>query len=376
MTLKTKFILLSLSLAAGLLVLGSLAVTRYHSRIPLINRLFYTHPRATNSETPIYPYTGLKPEPNDPNGIYYKDRVIVLMYHDISPKPDDLKSLSVANFDKQLELMRDNNFHWITMNQYRNFILHSSPIPVNAVLLTFDDGYESLYKYAFPVLEKYHAPSASFLIVNTVGNPQHNGVPKLTWEQVELMHKNGIDFFSHTYDSHMYVPTGPSNKKQLPMLASQIYLKDKKRKETEQEYEQRVTSDLKKANDILFQKLGAPNHVLAFPFGAFSKPLLKICNQLGIDITLTVKSGLNKAGQTNGFRVNAGGMTNDPVLQMSLMKQALNRLGNNHFGKPSVPHHFILLTLLVLLILGVFWLWVGWKLFGEKMRRKIGGIAP
>ncbi|NIK78037.1 biofilm PGA synthesis lipoprotein PgaB [Paenibacillus castaneae] len=367
MTLKRRFIVLSLLLLVGTIVLSYFVVQRYHSKIPVLNRMFSSETNSTN--TVVFPYEGLQPESNDPNGIYYENRVIVLMYHDLDPDPIEVSTLSVANFEKQLELMRDNNFHWITMSQYRDFILHSAPVPVNAVLLTFDDGYESLYKYAYPILQKYQAPASSFLIVNSIDNPKHYGMKKVSWEQVQLMQKNGIEFFSHTYDSHTYLPADESNEKQVAMLADKIYLKDQKRQETEQEYVQRVTKDLSEANDLLHEKLGIQNNVLAFPFGGFSKSLLKVCKDLGIDITLTVKAGINKPGQYNGFRVNAGGMTNDPVLQLSLMKHGKKLLGGIHFDDTAKARHYTLSSFVVLVVIGAVWLWTAIRLIAARRRQ-------
>lgn len=289
----------------------------------------------------------MKASDTQPDGHYYRNRVLVLMYHDVSPSPTDVHSLSVRNFERQLQLMKDNNFHWITMSQYREFILHDRPVPENAVLLTFDDGYESFYKYAYPLLEKYRAPATSFLIVDTVGNPKMHGVEKLNWDQVKEMHRGGIDFFSHTFNLHYYAPTDARGKHPEPALSSRLYLKDKGRRETENEYEARVDADLQQANAVLKQELGEDNHVLAFPYGAFSEPLLQICRKRGIDVTLTVKSGLNKPGQTNGFRLNAGGMSNDPELQLALMKQAEQRLGHAHFDRSPAYKRFAIAFLVV-----------------------------
>lgn len=355
-----KFIILSALLVITTIVFSYFVFQRYHHKIPIINHW-----------TIKSPYDGLKPESTNPTGIYYKNRVLVLMYHNLSPKPEDPSTLSVANFEKQLQLMRDNNFHWISMSQYRDFVLHASPVPDNAVLLTFDDGYESFYKYAYPLLQKYQAPASSFLIVDTVDNPKHIGVPKLTWEQVKLMHQNGIDFFSHTYDSHKYVATNSSGTSTKAMLTGQMYLKDNERRETEQEYELRITNDLKQANDILQQKLGVQNHILAFPYGSFSKPLLKICEKLGIDVTLTVKMGINKPGQTNGFRVNAGGTSNDPELQLSLMKHAEEKLSGIQFDETYDSH--IMKWLLVLAVVAIFWLWSGRRWLMERKNKQIVG---
>jgi biofilm PGA synthesis lipoprotein PgaB len=370
MLLKLKFIFLSLLLVTSAIVVCYFLVQRYHSKIPFINQMYTKSSPKVILDTTISPYDGLKPEANDANGIYYKDRVLVLMYHDLSPEPQDPGTLSVDNFEKQLELMRANNFHWISMSQYIDFILHSSPVPDNAVLLTFDDGYESFYTFAYPLLQKYQAPASSFLIVNAVDNPEYKGIPKVTWEQVELMHRNGIEFFSHTYDSHKYVKMDSSSATQTAMLASPIYLKSTQRKETEEEYKRRVTNDLKQANDILNKKLGIQNNVLAFPFGGFSQSLLDICEQLGINVTLTVKMGLNKPGQTNGFRLNTGSKANDPVLQLSLMKHAEKRLGNITFEEGiKKRHYYTLKALLVLVVVAALWLRSGALLLAERRHK-------
>lgn len=370
MVLKTKFILLSLLLLISFIVFSFFIVQRYHSKIPIINSMFKESSKKANSDPAISPYDGLKPEPNSPNGIYYKNRVLVLMYHDLSPDPKDPGTLSVSNFEKQLELMRDNNFHWINMSQYINFILHSSPVPDNAVLLTFDDGYESFYTYAYPLLQKYQAPASNFLIVSAIDNPNHKGIPKVTWEQVKQMHSNGIEFYSHTYDSHKYAKMDSASSTQIAMLASPIYMKDKHREETKEEYELRVTNDLKQANDILFQKLGVQNNVLAFPFGGFSQTLLDICDQIGIDVTLTVKMGINKPGQRNGFRINTGGMANDPVMQLSLMKHAEKQLGNIQWDMGVKPRqYYTIKSLIVLVLVFALWLWCGSRLLAERNRK-------
>ncbi|QHW35106.1 polysaccharide deacetylase family protein [Paenibacillus rhizovicinus] len=256
-----------------------------------------------------------------PHGIYYRNRVIVLMYHEVAIKPKDDKALSLAKFKQQLSLMKKNNFHWITMEQYKQFILKDAPVPDNAVLMTFDDGYESYYTDTYPVLKQFHVPATNFLIVNTVGNPRHIGIPKLTWNQVEQMHRNGYDFYNHTFDSHAYASHDGKGGKQLPMLEAPMYVKKLKRSETTKEYLARVKTDLTKADTILGQHLGSKDNILAFPYGAYNMAVLRICHKIGIDITFTVKSGINAYGQRNGYRVNAGGEDDNPNALIDLMKE-------------------------------------------------------
>lgn len=334
--------------------------------MPLVGRLFYgTGSAAGNSD--------LRPGQNEPHGEYYKDRVIVLMYHEVMKNPhNDAGALSISKFERQLDLMKANNFHWITMDQYRGFILRGDPVPDNAVLLTFDDGYESFYQDVYPILSKYEAPATNFLIVNTIGNPRHVGVPKLNWEQVKEMSRTGITFYSHSFDSHRYVPTDAKGKHRIAALTGPIYLKDKGRRETKEEYKERIKADLEQANTILEQKLGTANHVLAFPYGAFSKPLLDICAQLGIDVTLTVKDGLDRPRQSNGFRLNAGGAQNDPDLQVALMKQAKQRLGHAHFDRAPERKREALWTLAAMMIVAALLAESAFKLRQQKRRMSNG----
>lgn len=269
--------------------------------------------------------TGARPATYRSSKKYYSDKVIVLMYHDVSPRPLNDKTLTVDRFDKQLRLMKDAGFHWITMDQYMDFITKHKPVPDNAVLLTFDDGYESLYRYAYPVLKKYHAPAVGFLIVETVGNPAIKGIPKVTWDQVKEMKANGLAFYSHSYYSHMEEPVSPASKRVRGILAAPIYgLKNGvKRTETREEYLARMTSDLEKADRKLRQELGNTRKALAFPYGDYSPDLLKVCRKLGIDVTFTVKRGINGHRDWVGYRVNAGGMADDPAALIRDMEQAI-----------------------------------------------------
>ncbi|WP_339321344.1 polysaccharide deacetylase family protein [Paenibacillus sp. FSL W8-0194] len=153
-----------------------------------------------------------------PAKVYYRDKVIALMYHEVTPGQKNKQSLNAAKFERQLILMKENGFQWITMKQYADFVLHGKSVPPNAVLMTFDDGYESFYEYVYPLLLKYRVPATSFLIVGTIDHPQHAGIPKLSWKQVQEMHASGVDFYSHSFDSHQYAPLDAAGKRSKAIL--------------------------------------------------------------------------------------------------------------------------------------------------------------
>lgn len=141
-----------------------------------------------------------------PQGIYYKDQVAVLMYHHLTGESVSLNPgvLTAGQFDEHMQLLKQEGFQVITMKQYRQFMLENALVPDNAVLLTFDDGYESFYTLAFPILQKHGYTAANFIIASDVDNPDGKKVPKLTWEQMREMKSAGMSFYNHTYNLHHY----------------------------------------------------------------------------------------------------------------------------------------------------------------------------
>lgn len=78
---------------------------------------------------------------------------------------------------------------------------HTKP----AIALTFDDGYESVYSQAFPIIQRLGMTATVFL---TVGNarkfnsdlrlkPQNNR-KMLSWREIREMQSHGIEFGAHT----------------------------------------------------------------------------------------------------------------------------------------------------------------------------------
>lgn len=274
-----------------------------------------------------------------PGQIYYQNKVITLMYHEVTPGQKDKQSLDASKFEEQLKLMKASGFQWITMNQYVDFVRHAKPVPPNAVLMTFDDGYESFYDDVYPLLLKYHVPATSFLIVNTIDNPKHVGIPKLSWEQVQTMHQSGVDFYSHSFDSHVYAPLDAKGNRSKAILRGPVYVKALGRKETNEEYVARVRRDLEQANAILNEKIGNTMNVIAFPYGAFSPSLLRVCKDLNMPVSFTVLPGINRPGGLNGYRVNAGGADNDPQALIAMMKNGAVSAGKKaSSGKSGISH--------------------------------------
>jgi len=269
-------------------------------------------------------------QPAEPSakGVYYTDRVQTLMYHDIWPKAQPGRSsITVADFRRQMELLKENGFHVITMDQYADFILNKGKIPDNAVLLTFDDGYETFYTYAYPILKEFGYTATNFLIVSSVDNPKKPGSPKLRWDQIKRMRQDGMSFYSHTYDQHYTVPVNAEGK-QKPALMHSQYLPKEQRMETPEEYRDRITKDLTKAEERLKAELGNKRSILCFPYGKYSLTTLEAAKTTGIQLMFTTMEGIDTRADRISFRMNGSLAGEKPETLIERMKQGDKTLEN------------------------------------------------
>ncbi len=93
-----------------------------------------------------------------------KSQVAILIYHRVSPKLDSwsLNPLSPLIFSEQIEYFRE-NYEILPLEYLSRLIRDGGSLPEKAVAITFDDGYNDNFRYAYPVLKKYNIPATIFL---------------------------------------------------------------------------------------------------------------------------------------------------------------------------------------------------------------------
>lgn len=162
-------------------------------------------------------------------GLELKDKYVVpiLMYHRVLPdenrEQDRPNVVSVDNFRYQIQFLKKNGYHVISLDELVSAIAQRRQLPRNSVVLTFDDGAEDNYAYAFPVL-KEHGFSATFFI-----SPQLIGKKGyLTWGKVKEMDQQGMGFGSHTL-AHAYLPALSANEQKREIHASKKIIEGKLR---------------------------------------------------------------------------------------------------------------------------------------------------
>lgn len=263
------------------------------------------------------------------SAVYYSDRVAVLMYHHLQEEPESGDILAPWQLERQMELLAEHGFRVIGAEQYAAFMLEGAKVPDNAVLLTFDDGYASFYELAYPILKKFGYPAISFVIVSGIDQRDKPGIPKLTWDQMREMQRDGIAFMNHTYDLH--AKKADASGKEVPLTGRQ-YLEDEGRRETAEEYRKRVLDDLLLAEKRLSEELGNELRMLAFPYGYYTDELVGVAREAGIELAFSVQHGLASRKDQTAPRVNAGRSNMEP----EELIRTLKALGNGRTGSVFV----------------------------------------
>ncbi len=96
-------------------------------------------------------------------------------------------------------------YHVLGLGDALDCLAGRRPTPARAVVLTFDDGYENFYEYAWPVLARYQFPSMVYLISGLVGKPSgwfgaddRDTPPLMGAERIRELRRAGVDFGAHS----------------------------------------------------------------------------------------------------------------------------------------------------------------------------------
>jgi peptidoglycan/xylan/chitin deacetylase (PgdA/CDA1 family) len=82
----------------------------------------------------------------------------ILMYHVINPPPAGAPFpglyVPTSEFAEQMQALARAGFHAVTLEQLNSHWRAGSPLPSKPVVITFDNGYQSQYTNALPVLQR------------------------------------------------------------------------------------------------------------------------------------------------------------------------------------------------------------------------------
>lgn len=204
--------------------------------------------------------------PNNTSGIP------ALLYHRVGTE-EDCKlppvCISVNNFELQLDYLVKQGYYFAALDEVVKYVRAEITLPEKAIAVTFDDGFQDNYRYAFPILKKRGIKATIFINTDFVGKrlsadeafgaiaPHRKDVfhQFLSWEEIIEMSNNGIDFEPHTH--------------------THAHLTAIKKSDIEKE--------IKISKDIIEERLNKRAKHFSYPYGGYNEKVCDVVRKLGFE---------------------------------------------------------------------------------------------
>jgi len=161
-------------------------------------------------------------------------------------------------FRRGMANLHENGYRTISLLEAVDHLRLKKHFPERSFVITFDDGYESVFKEAFPVLQDNRMTATIFLTVGERGKvkpgerlPSLEGRLMLNWYEIQEMKQWGIEFGAHTL-------THPD----LTRLSLE-----------------RIRSEICDSKLIIEDALNAPVECFAAPYSRYDNRCLKIIRE-------------------------------------------------------------------------------------------------
>jgi peptidoglycan/xylan/chitin deacetylase (PgdA/CDA1 family) len=238
------------------------------------------------------------------------DTFAVLCYHeirdDVAQRPDSY-TLATSGLALQFAWLRGQGYHVISLTEVIDARRDHRPLPPKAVVLTFDDGLQSVYSRAFPLLQAFQYPAVIGLVGAWLEEPGHgtaHEAPRygettlsradfLQAPQIAAMQRSGlIEIASHTYGLHQGIIANPQGN-QEPAAVTRAFDPSNGRYEDQAAYTARVQADLALNSDRIEALTGVRPRLVIWPYGEHNSQTDRLAAGLGMPYGMSLESGLN-----------------------------------------------------------------------------------
>lgn len=211
-------------------------------------------------------------KPVNPGGVYADQyqTVPILCYHRFgSGSGGGRMVVSANNFAQQLEWLKRNDYQVIRLSQLVGYLEGRQQLPKRSVVITIDDGYESVHRHALPLLRKYNFPATLFAYTDFIGAGD-----ALTWPQLQELAASGlVDIQSHSKTHRNLIERAAG--------------------ETDERYRQLIDQEARAPRELLERRLPVQVKHFAYPYGDANEVVLDALTRNQYQLAVTVNPGGN-----------------------------------------------------------------------------------
>jgi len=166
-----------------------------------------------------------------------------------------------------MDYLFEHEYRVVPLGQIVDHINNGQKMNNRTLSITFDDGYEDHFLYAYPILSRYGFSATIFLTVKYIDGfwesekAEGGRIKALSRDQIVEMRNGGlIRFGSHGY-SHNNLPTTNKEEQRIEIRGSKVYLED---------------------------LLGEDVSFISYPFGACDEGIKNIVREAGYQAGFTI----------------------------------------------------------------------------------------
>ncbi len=231
----------------------------------------------------------------------------VVMYHQITKNPARAGQYCVmlGEIESDLKYIKEKGYNTVDVEQLIAYVYDGEPLPDKPIMLTFDDGYETVYSYLLPLLEKYDMCAVASVVGSytdmfTQLDDHTLSYSYMNWDEVrELAAGDRIEIQSHSYDLHKLNNAGRNGAKKVSG-------------ESVHEYSAFLNLDLGRMQTLMEEKTGYKPCAFTYPYGCYSKESKDILKSMGFRAALVCEERVNYIDTENNDWLYRIGRFNRP----------------------------------------------------------------
>lgn len=120
-------------------------------------------------------------------------KLLIIYYHEVVEKGQgySYQKIDKDKFENQMKYLHDQEYHSLLFSEL------DKTLPEKAIIVSFDDGFRTVYENAVPIMKKYGIRGNVYLPTKYIGVDAHF----MTWEMVkELSKDNFFEMQAHTHN--------------------------------------------------------------------------------------------------------------------------------------------------------------------------------
>lgn len=172
-------------------------------------------------------------------------KLLIMYYHEVVKRGEGAtyQKIEEEKFEAQMRYLQEQGYTSLFFSEL------GKALPEKAVIVSFDDGFRSVYDNAAPIMQKYGVKGNIYLPTAYIGQDEKF----MDWDMVRRLQENGFEMQAHTH-THADIRT----------LSAEA-----------------MQREVETSNEYFIRELGKAPCAICLPFGTYDRRSVKLLKKTG-----------------------------------------------------------------------------------------------